>query len=136
MTGVQTCALPIFFGFAVLYGLPVLQHVYVAAVTGGMPNMLLRGVACAICLLPPTLLMGATLPAISRWVASTPNAAVWWGYFYGTNIAGGVVGCTLAGFYLLRVFDMTVATLVAAVLNIVVALGALAIALAELATDH
>ncbi|HXJ39638.1 MAG TPA: fused MFS/spermidine synthase, partial [Bryobacteraceae bacterium] len=115
------------FGIAVLCGLPFLQHVYVAAVTGGMPNMLLRGLACAICLLPPTLLMGATLPAIARWVAATPNAAIWWGYFYGTNIAGGVVGCTLAGFYLLRVYDMTVATLVAAVLNIVVALGALGI---------
>ncbi|MCU1326816.1 MAG: Spermine synthase [Bryobacterales bacterium] len=115
------------FGVLVLFGLPLLQHVYVAAVTGGMPNMLLRGFACAICLLPPTLLMGATLPAIARWVASTPNAAVWWGYFYGTNIAGGVIGCILAGFYLLRVFDMSVATAVAAVLNVVVALGALAI---------
>jgi spermidine synthase len=121
------------FGVLVLFGLPFLQHVYVAAVTGGMPNMLLRGVACAICLLPPTLLMGATLPAIARWVASTPNAAVWWGYFYGTNIAGGVIGCTLAGFYLLRVFDMTVATAVAAVLNIVVAFGALAIEKMDLA---
>ncbi len=120
------------FGVLVLYGLPVLQHVYVAAVTGGMPNMLLRGLACAICLLPPTLLMGATLPAISRWVASTPNAAVWWGYFYGTNIAGGVVGCTLAGFYLLRVYDMSVATGVAAILNVVVALGALGLEKLEL----
>ena len=31
---------------------------------------------CAICLLPPTLLMGATLPAIARWVETTPTRRV------------------------------------------------------------
>ena len=30
----------------------------------------------AICLLPPTLLMGATLPAIARWVETTPQGVV------------------------------------------------------------
>ena len=32
-----------------------------------------RGLAAAICLLPPTLLMGATLPAIARWIETTPQ---------------------------------------------------------------
>jgi spermidine synthase len=49
------------------------------------------GLAAAICLLPPTILMGATLPAISRWVKSSPDGVAWLGYFYGGNIAGGVV---------------------------------------------
>jgi spermidine synthase len=115
------------FGILVLFLLPSIEHVYTAAVAHGLPNMILRGIACAICLLPPTLLMGATLPAISRWVANAPNAAAWWGYFYGANIVGGVVGCFAAGFYLLRVHDMAFASYVAAATNVVVALAALGI---------
>jgi spermidine synthase len=34
----------------------------------------------------------------------------WLGYFYGGNLAGRVAGSLLAGFYLLRVFDMAAAT--------------------------
>ncbi len=115
------------FGILVLFGLPLIEHVYTAAVAHGLPNMVLRGIACAVCLLPPTLLMGATLPAISRWVAGAPDAAAWWGYFYGANIAGGVLGCFTAGFYLLRVHDMAFASYVAATMNVAVALAALGI---------
>jgi spermidine synthase len=113
------------FGVIVLFSLPLVEHLYIAAVSNGLPGLLLRGIACAVCLLPPTLLMGATLPAISRWVAGSPGASAWWGYFYGANIAGGVVGCFTAGFYLLRVFDMAFASYVAAGLNLLVALGAM-----------
>src|SRR6267154_1952960 len=49
-------------------------------------------------LLPPTILMGATLPAISRWVRATPEGISWLGFFYGGNIAGGVFGSIAAGF--------------------------------------
>ncbi len=69
--------------------------------------------------------MGATLPAISRWVEATPEGVSWLGFFYGGNIAGAVVGSVLAGFYLLRVFDVSVATYVAVAINVVVALGGL-----------
>ena len=84
--------------------------------------------AAGICLLPPTMLMGATLPAIARWVEATPRGVSWLGFFYGGNIAGAVVGSLLAGFYLLRVYDIAVATYVAVALNVAVALVALAIA--------
>ena len=47
--------------------------------------------------------MGATLPAIARWVETDPEGVSWLGFFYGGNIAGAVFGCLLAGFYLLRV---------------------------------
>ena len=40
------------------------------------------------------------------------------GLLYGGNTAGAVFGCLLAGFYLLRVTDMTVATFVAVALNV------------------
>jgi spermidine synthase len=86
-----------------------------------MPGIFGRAIVAAICLLPPTLMMGATLPAMSRWVETTPSGVSWLGYFYGGNIAGAVLGSLLAGFYLLRMFDMTTATFVAIALNILVA---------------
>jgi spermidine synthase len=45
----------------------------------------------------------------------------WLGYFYGGNIGGAVIGSLLAGFYLLRVYDMAIATYVAVALNVTVA---------------
>ncbi len=77
--------------------------------------------AAAILLVPPTLLMGATLPAIARWVEATPRGISWLGFFYGANIAGAVFGSLLAGFYLLRVYDMVTATYVAAGINLSIA---------------
>ncbi len=84
--------------------------------------MMLRSIIAVICLLPPTLVMGATLPAISRWVETTPRGVSWLGFFYGGNIGGAVIGSLLAGFYLLRVFDNSITTFVAVGLNIAVAL--------------
>ena len=115
-------------GLLILVGLPLLGNLYVAIVGYGMPGMLFRGLLCAICLLPPTLLMGATLPAMARWVEATPQGMSWLGFFYGGNIAGAVFGCLAAGFYLLRLHDMATATLVAASLNVAVALAALLLA--------
>ena len=115
-------------GLLILFGLPVLSSAYTSLGTTGVVGLLLRGIAAAICLLPPTLLMGATLPAISRWVKSTPEGMSWLGFFYGGNIAGGVLGCLVAGFYLLRVYDMAIATYAAVALNVIVAVIALALA--------
>ena len=109
-------------GILVLFGMPLVDRVYVAAVGHGLPAMLLRAVVAAACLLPPTMLMGASLPAASRWLETTPQGVSWMGLLYGGNTAGAVFGCLLAGFYLLRVHDMTTATLVAAAINGIVAL--------------
>jgi spermidine synthase len=116
-------------GIAVLFGLPWLAGFYIAHVASGLPGILLRGLVCAVCLLPPTVLMGATLPAIARWVEMTPQGVSWLGFFYGGNIAGAVCGCLLAGFYLLRIHDTEVATYVAATVNATVALVALGLSL-------
>ena len=116
------------FGLLVLWGLPYAGGLYFAIAVHGMSGVFLRGLFCAICLLPPTLLMGATLPAIARWVETTREGVAWLGFFYGGNIAGAVFGCLLAGFYLLRVHDMAVATYVAVAIDIVVALASLALA--------
>src|SRR5688572_11471278 len=115
-------------GITVLHAIPLVSRVYVESVGYGLAGILLRGAVCALLLLPPTLLMGATLPAVARWVEATPRGVSWLGFFYGGNIAGAVFGCLLAGFYLLRVHDAAVATYVAMALNVVVALAGFALA--------
>jgi spermidine synthase len=116
------------FGIIVLFAVPIVGRIYTSIAGTGQVSLVLRAIAAAICLLPPTLLMGATLPAIARWVETTPRGVSWLGYFYGGNLAGAVAGSLLAGFYLLRVFDMATATGVAVGLNVIVALLALGVA--------
>lgn len=128
--GIGACGLLIYFG------MPVVNSLYDAWAPGGVAGIFVRGIFAAICLLPPTLLMGATLPAISRWVESTPEGVSWLGFFYGGNIGGGVLGSLLAGFYLLRVYDLGIATYVAVVVNITVAVLALVIAGASPAAER
>ncbi|MGB2718099.1 MAG: fused MFS/spermidine synthase [Vicinamibacterales bacterium] len=114
-------------GVLVLLLMPLIGGAYIAWAPSGLAGIFVRAVAAAICLLPPTLLMGATLPAIARWVETTPEGVSWLGFFYGGNIAGAVLGSLLAGFYLLRVHDTMVATLAAVVINVAVAVMALVI---------
>lgn len=115
-------------GVAVLFGMPYVDQLYATHVGHGLASIIMRGAVCAMCLLLPTLLMGATLPAVARWVEATPQGISWLGFFYGGNIAGATFGCLLAGFYLLRVHDMVLATYVAATLNFTVAVIGLLLA--------
>lgn len=117
-----------FLGIVILFGAPVIGSLYSANVGHGQGGIVLRGFVAAVCLLPPTILMGATLPAIARSVDTTPAGVSWLAFFYGGNIAGGVCGCLLAGFYLLRVYDLPLATYTAAAVNAGVALVALVLA--------
>jgi len=106
----------------VLFLIPMLDSLYAAIASHGFQGVFLRAVVAAICLLPPTFLMGASLPAVARWVEATPQGVSWLGFLYGGNIAGAVFGCLFAGFYLLRVYDMAVATYIGALINFAVAL--------------
>jgi spermidine synthase len=100
---------------------PLVNYVYVAGAEHGVPGVLLRGFMSAVCLLPPTILMGASLPSIVRWLKATPGGISWWGLLYGGNTAGAVLGCLVAGFYLLRLYNMTAATIAGAGVNFAVA---------------
>ena len=115
-------------GLLELFVVPFFGHIYSGSGAQGASGIVIRAVICAICLIPPTILMGATLPAAARWVESTPRGVSWLGFLYGSNTAGAVVGSLLAGFYLLRVFDMVTATIVAAAVNLIVAGIAMALA--------
>ena len=116
------------FGVLIPLVLPHIGGLYTAIGGSGMVGVVVRALFCAIVILPPTLMMGATLPAIARYVETTPSGVSWLGFFYGGNIFGAVAGCLLAGYYLLRNFDMTTASLVGVAFNVVVAIIAIALA--------
>src|SRR5205807_1960990 len=74
----------------VLALMPSVGRAYAAGSEHGLPNMLLRALLAAICLLPPTILMGASLPAVARWIESTTDGPSWIGLLYGANTIGAV----------------------------------------------
>ena len=115
-------------GLLALFGVPLVGRLYLTGPNQGMLGLVLRGCVAAVCLLPPTLLMGASLPALARWVGTSPQGVSWLGYLYSGNIAGAVIGCVLAGFYLLRIYDMATATYAAVAMNFTVALCSVALA--------
>lgn len=111
-------------GVVLLWAMPLVTRAYVFAGGIGALGVLVRGLVAAICLVPPTCAMGATLPVVARWVEDSPGGRAWLGWFYAGNLVGAVIGCLGAGFYLLRVFDMAVTSYVAVGLNLLVAVGA------------
>jgi len=113
-------------------GIAVLAIV-VLLVTPFIGGVGFRGMVAVICLLPPTLLMGATLPALAREVEASPDGVSWLGFLYAANIAGAVLGCLLAGFYLLRQYDVATATYVSGAVN--AAGAAIALTLRSWAVD-
>ncbi|MEO8098299.1 MAG: fused MFS/spermidine synthase [Acidobacteriota bacterium] len=115
-------------GIVVLLLVPMAGSVHTFWSGHGVLGFLLRGAVAAVCLLPPTLLMGATLPALARTIKAAPSDVSRVGVLYAANIAGAVFGCLLSGFYLLRVYDTSTATYVGAGINF--AIAALAGALA------
>ncbi len=106
-------------GVAALVLIPLAGNAYTAWAGNGSASLLLRALAAAICLLPATVLMGATLPVVAGAVAGERDAGQRLGFCYAANIGGGVLGSLGAAFYLLRVHDVYVATAVAATLNLV-----------------
>src|ERR1043166_2987915 len=101
----------------VLYLLPPAADLYAGIAAQGAAGVLVRALLCAAFLLAPTVLMGATLPCAARFIERTPRGVSWLGILYTGNLAGAVVGCLLAGFYLLRLHDMATATYVAVAVN-------------------
>src|SRR4051812_6172771 len=73
------------FAVLLLFVLPLIGRMYVAWGGEGAAGFLLRGLAAAICLLPPTLAMGATLPAVARVVEPTPDGVSRLGWLYAAN---------------------------------------------------
>src|SRR5258706_6414756 len=77
-------------GLLVLFAVPIVARLYLEGATTGLLGLVLRGIVAGACLLPPTLLMGASLPAIARSLETTPEGVSWLGRLYSANIAGAV----------------------------------------------
>jgi MFS family permease len=77
----------------------------------------------------PTALMGMSLPFLARAVVSDPDVAcIEIGYLYGVNTLGAGIGSALAPWVLIRTLGVGGAVWAGVVLNLVVALGAMALA--------
>lgn len=119
------------FGVLSLWLVPAVQGVYGMLGSLGAADLVARSVLIFSVLIVPTFLMGATLPAVARWVEASDLVSSWLGRFYGCNTLGAVVGTVLAGFWLLPWFDVIVATWVAIGINLAVAAGAWALVRGE-----
>jgi spermidine synthase len=116
---------------------------------GGTPwgFALLRIGLAAVCLLPPTLLMGGTLPLMVRGLRQRSEARAGSGrsdrarhergggsvgrdtaLLYGANTLGAVFGVAGAGFLAIPLFGLHASLLLSALANFVAALGAMALA--------
>ena len=104
---------------------------------------LVRVLLAALCLLPPTLLMGGTLPVLLAALAApaasrgparlapesdegpaSDNGRIT-ALLYGANTLGAVCGVALAGFLTIRLFGLEASLLLSAAINLSVALAAI-----------
>jgi spermidine synthase len=116
------------FGLLMPLVLPAVRSVYVGLVGYGSLGIALRAVIAALLLLPPTALMGATLPAVARRFSAGRKGMSGLAWLYAFNTIGAVLGGLLAGFYLMATWNVWVATFTAVALNLVVGVGALRLA--------
>lgn len=107
-----------------------IQAGYVSLAAGLPPDapslMALRVVLGASVLLIPTTLMGTTLPLLAHSIgphAGRMGSRVAWLYF--ANTAGAALGALLTAYFVIPALGVQRTTLVAAALNLMVALGAI-----------
>lgn len=90
---------------------------------GPMALSLIRFALSFLVLLVPTILMGGTLPVLSRLLVDTGSSVgLKAGLLYAINTVGAVAGTASAGFFLIPALGMRSATWVAVVFNILVTL--------------
>ena len=90
---------------------------YLAQADDPRTAFVLRAIISAALLIPPTTLMGATLPALSRWVRSGAGQVASIGWLYASNIIGAVLGALGAAFLLMPQMGFLKTNLTAVVLN-------------------
>ena len=86
------------------------------------PTMLL---VSAGLLLPPTVLMGATLPVLTKYVVRRQqDLARQIGMLYGLNTLGASIGCFVTGFFLIGYFGVVQSGLIASAIYLLVSIVA------------
>ena len=108
---------------------PLFRFVYQSINPSFYTFSLLRFFVCAIILLVPTTLMGATLPILSKYFVETPSdLGRNVGLLYGVNTFGAVLGSFTAGFVLIPILGITWTIYLAALLNLSICAGMLKLA--------
>ena len=110
--------------------LELVRSAYVWLAPGAAPASaaltLARLVCSALVLLPPTILMGATLPLVLRSsVVAIEGIGTRISLLYGINTAGAIAGALVAGFVLIGAIGMSGSLRVAASLNVMVGIAAI-----------
>jgi len=103
---------------------PLFRFVYQNIGTSFYAFSLLRFVICGILLLVPTILMGATLPILSKYFVTRPShlgGTV--GLLYGVNTLGAVLGSFAAGFVLIPALGINWTIYTAVLINLLIAAG-------------
>lgn len=108
----------------------LVRSAYVALASGGDPGrpsvVALQVALGALVLLPPTLLMGMTLPILARYFErEDPTLGRSVALLYSANTAGAATGALLAGYYLLPSLGVLGAIVVGVLANAAIALGVL-----------
>lgn len=102
---------------------PIWKALYSVFASYPYLSYLLRFLFVAAILLVPTVLMGATLPALSKFMAITRRWVVFdVSKLYTINTGGAVVGTLGAGLYLLPTFGLSQTIVFTAILNGLIAL--------------
>lgn len=112
------------------FALPVTRALYAGLAhtwpLAPAPTFLLRGFLAVLLLTPGTVLMGGTLPAVSRWLAqmrrTAPVARL--GRLYAWETAGAAAGCALTALWFLHHWPTHVSVLAAIGANLLAGLMA------------
>ncbi|PKN16657.1 MAG: hypothetical protein CVU66_00150 [Deltaproteobacteria bacterium HGW-Deltaproteobacteria-23] len=109
------------------------EIIFAATVTAESPQLLsifVRALLAFLLLLLPTTLMGATLPLLTDFFKRSHNHSKSWkvGILYAANTLGAAFGIVIAGFLLIELVGVANTTIIAAVLNFLIAAFALKMA--------
>ena len=110
---------------ASVFTLPLIESLYSSlydSIQGGLfVALLIRAALVSICLLPPTILMGATLPLFCRQFIRHENGvlnSISW--LYGLNTLGAAIGAAVCGFALLPTIGVNASIFLAGGISIIV----------------
>jgi spermidine synthase len=115
--GVYGCLFPQVFELAdrlfITIGSGLIRHAWAL--------LLVKALFSVLLLLPPTVLMGATLPLVASWLKGRyEDAGRQSALFYSINSIGAVLGAAIAGFYLVQEWGLAGSVLVAGTVNIII----------------
>jgi spermidine synthase len=115
-------SLPLLRRMDALYALVGVDH-------GAVAIAVIRLLAAAVVLLPPTIAMGATLPVVARGVVGRDETlGRWSAILYAANTLGAVSGAYLCAFWLIPNLGLTRSVILAGAVNLLIATGVLAVA--------